>query len=235
MNPQTCVETMDTMVDPKISVEKMDTVVDLSCEAQPLKTSEDGGLGPVTPVPDRRNGEAVIGSDTPLTWVSSPLKAVTCNSDGVGNIGLDSCVQTPKGSVFDPFAPGPDELMFAPRKKTLEEPRIRPVRRLDFDDSDVYMEEAGENEVEVVADEESFLESVYESLLDAIVSKQAEEVLAENPTLDLDSDGYKTPVSSPPSKGVAEICPGAPMKHVSESRKYNLGKYDRGLCRKLEF
>lgn len=248
MNPKTSVEKMDTIVDLKTSVEMIDTAVDASCEiahsgkvgglevkdAQPLKTAEEGGLGPVTPLPDRRNVEPVIGSDTPLTWISSPLKAVTDYCNGAETIGLDSCARTPKASVFDPFAPGPDGLMFAPRKKTLEEPRIRPMRRLDFDNHDVSMEEVGENEVEVVH-EESLLESVYESLLDAIVSKQAEGVLAENPTLNLDCDGFKTPVSSPSSKGIEEICPGAPMKRASESRKYNLVKVDLGICRKLEF
>ncbi|XP_058110799.1 unknown protein 1-like [Magnolia sinica] len=188
-------------------------------------------LAPVTPVADRANREALAGSDTPITWVSSPPIAVTSKSDGTGSMDSDSGIRTPKRRVFDPFAPGPDELMFAPRKKPLEESRTRTMRRLNFESYGDFMESAGENDLEDVH-EEKFLESVYESFLDAIVSNQAEGILAENQSLELGfCDGLKTPTSSPFLTGIAETCPGAPMKPAAKARNL-LGI---STCRKLEF
>ncbi|KAL5991406.1 hypothetical protein ACLOJK_012315 [Asimina triloba] len=201
-------------------------------DAEPSKVASGSNLAPVTPVADRGNREALAGSDTPITWVSSPAAAVASSSDGTETGDNDSGVRTPKRRVFDPFAPGPDELMFAPRKKPLEETRARTIRRLDFESRSDLTEGAGENDLEDMR-EENILESVYESFLDAIVSKQAEGILAENPSLEpgFDDDGFKTPTSSPLLNGIAETCPGAPMKPMAKVRNF-IGV---DICRKLEF
>ncbi|KAL5738912.1 hypothetical protein ACOSP7_027859 [Xanthoceras sorbifolium] len=83
-------------------------------------------------------------------------------------------------------------------------------------------------DVESISDEEVF-ESVYNNLLEAIVAKQTEGLLAEIANIECDSDCCQTP-PAPRLNGIAETCPGAPMKSSAVSRKIDLG-----LCRKLEF
>ncbi|XP_077215395.1 uncharacterized protein LOC143849959 [Tasmannia lanceolata] len=206
--------------------------------AEPLKKGLRGDLGPETPVPERGSGEAFVGSDTPLTCVSSSVVEV---SDGSEVMGLSCDIQTPKSHVFNPFAPGPEELAFAPRKKGLEEFRYRPVvRQLNFDsdfDSNVmdgdsdFDSNVMDGDSEDFSREKYFLESIYESLLDAIITKQAEGILTEDQPFGLEvSEGFKTPTKLPLLTGIADTCPGAPMKPAERARNFNLG-----ICRKLEF
>lgn len=70
------------------------------------------------------------------------------------------------------------------------------------------------------------MESVYESILDGIISKEAEDILSEIVAVDV----LMTPTSAPRLSGNAETCPGAPIKPVTKSRNI-----DARLCRKLEF
>ncbi|KAF8364683.1 hypothetical protein HHK36_033363 [Tetracentron sinense] len=181
-------------------------------------------LGPITPVPDRENGEVLIDMASPLSWISSPASVVCFDSQGNG---ADFSPRTSKKDVFDPFAPGPDELMLAPRrKKYLEGFQNNTARRLTFDSTIECLGDCEHGDgVKALSQEEMFLETVYETFLEAIVAKQAEGILAE-PLLP------KTPTSFPLSNCIAESCPGAPMK-LKPARK--LRNIDQGLCRKLEF
>ncbi|XP_064987205.1 uncharacterized protein LOC135581248 isoform X2 [Musa acuminata AAA Group] len=71
---------------------------------------------PPTPSPDRDSSEPPSSSDQ-----SEELDSI-----------LDC--RTPSGNIFDPFAPGPEELVFAPRKKMLKGTQVPPRRQLNFND-----------------------------------------------------------------------------------------------------
>ncbi|GMY25752.1 cyclin-dependent protein kinase inhibitor SMR11-like isoform X1 [Fagus crenata] len=172
-------------------------------------------LGPITPDSDREIGDCSIDS----------------NSNRDDDPSNDSSPRTPKDGVFDPFAPGPDDKALAPPcNKYFLEPKGIVARRLDFDSSFVAVE-AGDcgDSAEPVSDEEIF-ESVYENLLEAILSKLTEDVASEISNVDWDSDGCKTPALAPRLNGIADTCPGPPIKSAGKSRNIDLE-----LCRKLEF
>ena len=103
------------------------------------------------------------------------------------------------------------------------------MRRLNFTSSRALRNESFGDDVEFLSDEEMF-ESVYESLLEAIVLKQTEGALEEMSKLEWDSDDCTTPPETPILTGVPDTCPAAPLKRKGKSRTIDLG-----LCRKLEF
>ncbi|OUZ99649.1 hypothetical protein BVC80_9061g84 [Macleaya cordata] len=231
MESESCLKKMKNDSDSSREASFLDKVKVLEVKDIELLKVADGrvSLGPITPNPDRENGEAVLDCISPLTWVSSTPVVVCSDSGRIDeSADIDSTPQTPKEDVFDPFAPGPDDLMLAPRvKKYLEESRRSVSRRLNFDSPEDFNDSSEGDDAmdEVFLHEEILLESMYESFLDAIVSKQTEEVAAE-----VLPDGLKTPTSLPLLNGIAETCPGAPMKPPVGSRNIDLG-----ICRKLEF
>lgn len=210
-------------------------------------------LEPITPVPNRETADSPFDcKKSPLTAAKIPTKAScfdseSSGSDGpVGSVGSGDdtspqtprdglCVggerspRTPREVVFDPFAPGPEHLAMAPlNKRYNNQVRSSVARRLAFEFSLRFDECDRSDDVELITDEEMF-ESVYNNLLEAIVLKQTESFLAEASVIEWDSDSYRTP-SPPYLTGIAETCPGAPMKSSAVSRKIDLG-----LVRKLEF
>ncbi|XWS22023.1 hypothetical protein CRYUN_Cryun29cG0000100 [Craigia yunnanensis] len=193
-------------------------------------------LGPITPDANREIGEFPYNCNSPPTEVKRPPKIPHFGPDAT--IEQDSLIsanhsspKTPKDGIFDSFAPGPEDMAFAPIcRKYIDEMRTSVARRLHFDYS-VRNVDSGPHRTaaESISDEEMF-ESVYENLLEAIVSNQAEGFLTEFSDTEWDSDGCKTPPSAPCLNGVAETCPGAPIKPTGRSRTIDLV-----LCRKLEF
>lgn len=142
---------------------------------------------------------------------------------------------TPKEGFFDPFAPGIDDFMMAPRgSKYSQETRSSAARSLNFGSSvKVAIDEYCESDAETASEEEMLLEFLYGDLLEVIVSTQVysvphemclDEVLVKHVIL----DGFKTP--EPLLTGIADTCPPAPVKFARK-----VVKIDRGLCRKLEF
>ncbi|GMH28686.1 hypothetical protein Nepgr_030529 [Nepenthes gracilis] len=128
---------------------------------------------------------------------------------------------TPKECIFDPFAPGLDDMALAPMSKKLtKDSRNLIPHRLDFKDHD--------GDVETFS-KAALMESDYGTLLEAIVMKHKEMFLVEKyhpQSTDLDL------ISSPSQlSGVSFICPDAPMKPTAR-KSMNI---DLGLCRKLEF
>ncbi|EEF30577.1 conserved hypothetical protein [Ricinus communis] len=175
-------------------------------------------LGPITPA-NKENGDFSLDLSSPLTVVKKVPKALIFdsntnqNQDPLTNIDSSSSPRTPKDGVFDPFAPGPEDKAWAPQcKKYSDEARSSVARRLNFSSSFKGLgDECAGDCVESISDEQMF-ESVYENLLEAIVSKQTECSLAELSKMELDSDSCLTPSSAPRLTGVADACPGAPMK-----------------------
>ena len=196
-------------------------------------------LVPITPVAVRENGDFPIDLQSPLTVVRKQLKLACIDSErnvtasattNIAFVDIDNdngSPRTPKDGVFDPFAPGPDNMARAPQgKKYLDELRITVARRLDFDPSfDAF------HDAESLSDQDMF-ESVYENLLQVIVSKQTEGVLAPMSNVEYDSDDCKTPPSPLQFTGISDTCPGAPVKVKPGGKPRNI---QVGLCKKLEF
>lgn len=197
-------------------------------------TGNGSSLEPVTPDSNPENGDQFHGFSSPLTvYSSSPnLRCFNSYQNNHTNFLNEDSPRTPKESVFDPFAPGPDKLLLAPhRGKCMEESRINVVRQLNFNSTATLVRDSNhEVNKEITLDEEKLFECVYVTLLEAIISEQTEELVAKALTQVSESDGYRTPTSAPRLSGVADTCPGAPVKSTSKFRVI-----DKELCRKLEF
>lgn len=141
-------------------------------------------------------------------------------------------IQTPTKSIFDPFAPGTDDLMLAPKKKKLRDSYVPLRRRLDFDAGSESKENEEGDKLKVFdKEEEQFLESVFNSLLELIISTQLKEISAK--TMVTDSDFFedcKTPLSLPMLSSIVETCPPAPIRPT-----LTLERQNHNLCRKLDF
>ncbi|KAI7748219.1 hypothetical protein M8C21_002928 [Ambrosia artemisiifolia] len=94
-------------------------------------------------------------------------------------------------------------------------------KKLEFSSDECVSEEEIENG--------SLMETVYESVLEEIICKQAEDILAEILVSDSSRDVLKTP---PSVIALAEKCPGAPLKPKQVRNKRTV---DMSLCRKLDF
>ncbi|XP_076952179.1 uncharacterized protein LOC143625827 [Bidens hawaiensis] len=205
----------------------METDDNLRLSSSPSMVDNVGfGLSPITPESNKESSELMSCFVSLLTMVSSD----TSENDGEVDGGSPS---TPKDGVFDPFAPGPDSLMLAPRTvKYLLDSRSFVERKLDFNsvmtknNSKHVSENALEDDDDVL-----LLEAVYNSLLECIISKHAEDVLGEISAIDSSSlDVLVTPSFAPRLTGIADTCPDAPLKRAMKKSRC----IDVGLCRKLE-
>ncbi|PKA60293.1 hypothetical protein AXF42_Ash008352 [Apostasia shenzhenica] len=123
--------------------------------------------------------------------------------------------QTPIHCICDLFTPGPGKSMSAPKK----------MRKSSYlCDSEENVETHAIEDLE----EQYFLESTFSSLLELIVSTQMNEILAEKDS-DLPED-CKTPTSVHLMTAVAETCPPAPVKLIS-----NMKMQHRIVRRKIDF
>ncbi|KAG5248397.1 hypothetical protein OIU77_020420 [Salix suchowensis] len=209
-----------------------------SCTDQTIKTHEEqakkaivkASLGPVTPDSIKETGDFPLSPATLVKKLPKALSFTTITNRSEDHLDNFSSPRTPKDGVFDPFAPGHEDKILAPQcKKYYDEARASVVRRLNFTSSfRALRNESFGDDVEFLSDEEMF-ESVYESLLEAIVLKQTEGALEEMTKLEWDSD-CTTPPAAPILTGVPDTCPAAPLKRKGKSRTIDLG-----LCRKLEF
>ncbi|QCE04690.1 cyclin-dependent protein kinase inhibitor SMR11-like [Vigna unguiculata] len=188
---------------------------------------------PITPQALAENGDFQSQYPLTLSVLRKQLKRACIHCDSVrcggsvdnsdendnGNGSIDS-PRTPEEGVFDPFAPGPDDMARAPNSnKYLDDYRNSVARRLNFQPSfDVSQVDS-----DTLSDED-MVESVYENLLQVIFSKQAEEVLAQL------SYYCETPPSATRITVIADTCPGAPKKPAAPPRNI-----DPRLCKKLEF
>ncbi|XP_024974620.1 unknown protein 1 [Cynara cardunculus var. scolymus] len=231
----------------KISCESVDKLDKSPCDMEtkdiphlsspPSMVANDGlSLSPITPDSNKENADLMSNFTSPLTLVASPPTTGFSSQPDQSESGDDSCMKvddeidspcTPKEGVFDPFAPGPDKLMLAPiGMKHLEESRSFVARRLNF--SSVMIKNDCEKVCESGFEDDMLLEAVYESLLEAIICKQAEDIVAAVDSSCCSSP--ETPPCAPRLTGTAETCPGAPLKAVKKSRNIEMS-----LCRKLEF
>lgn len=201
-----------------------------------IEADDTNSLGPITPDSDRENGDFPIDFKSTPTSVKK-LACVDCfdsdtnrNEDNPYGCADPGSPHTPKDGVFDPFAPGPDDLALAPHcRKYLKESRNLVVRRLDFDSSvNVVEEKASAVDASVGVSDREIFEAMYENLLDIVLKHTESVAKISNP--DWDSDDCKTPPLASRLNGVAETCPGAPIRPTGKSRNIDLA-----LCRKLQF
>ncbi|XP_020594111.1 unknown protein 1-like [Phalaenopsis equestris] len=151
------------------------------------------------------------------------------SSDQTKDNEMTLLCQTPAESKFDPFAPGPDELMLAPKKMKSSYP---PLQRLLSRDLIINSEEiAGTDLTEDPNAEECFLELIFTSLLELIISTKLMEISVNNRAAESDKiEECKTPTSLPFLTGFAETCPPAPRRPTLFSKRF-----DHSICRKLDF
>lgn len=206
----------------------METKYNIRPSSPPLTLDNNGDFAPspITPDSNKENADLISAFTSPLTIISSPPATCHSSSDSDMNEDDDNSPCTPKEGVFDPFAPGPDNLMNAPiSMKHLEDSRSYVARRLNFNSLKTKKDyEKRESVSETCFEDAKLLEAVYDNLLEAIISKQAEDIFNEM------NDVVVTPPSAPRVTGIADTCPGAPMKPVKKSRNIDLS-----LCRRLDF
>lgn len=194
-------------------------------------------LGPITPDSDRENGDFPVDRNSP-PMSAKKMTSVACldlETDRNGENPLccedSSSPQTPKDGVFDPFAPGPDDLVLAPQcRKFVNKSRNLVARRLSFESSIEVLEEESHGKDAFFISDEEIIEAVYENLLETIVSHQREVLVAGTSSLEWDSKDCRTPPLAPRLHEIADTCPGAPMRPAGKSRKIDLA-----LCRRLQF
>ncbi|KAL8224773.1 hypothetical protein R6Q57_017330 [Mikania cordata] len=97
------------------------------------------------------------------------------------------------------------------------------ARKLDFRSNECVLE----NEV----GNGSLTETVFESVLEAIIYEHAEEILAKILAPDSSHDVLRTPPVAQVT-GLTKTCPGAPLK---QKEVRNLKAVNMSLCRKLDF
>lgn len=133
---------------------------------------------------------------------------------------------TPLKSIFDPFAPAPEEFAVAPMKRTLKSMQIPHLRKLKLYDC------GDSTQIECHAPEEDQLsELLYLSFFELIVSSQLQEISACKLLDQQEHSKYaNTPLSLSLLTGIAETCPPAPKREPVESTKL-----DSGACRQLDF
>lgn len=191
---------------------------------------------PPTPDTNREIGDFSYSCLSPITAVKN-LPKVPCY-DTNGSVNEDQLAfdnngspKTPEDGVFDPFAPGPDAMALAPLCKMYsDEMRGIVARRLNFEYPVKRINfglGAPEIDAESISDEE-ILESLYKDILETVLKYQAESISAA--IAEGKYDGCKTPSSAPLLNGIADTCPGAPIKLSGKARNIDLG-----LCRKLKF
>ncbi|XP_011095189.1 uncharacterized protein LOC105174698 isoform X2 [Sesamum indicum] len=171
-------------------------------------------IRPLTPDSNRENAHLIHDLSSPLTLPSSPptFSCFNFKHSNTAPVSLDGDnLQTPKETVFDPFAPAPTRFMLSPHpRKYIQGMGTNVVRRLNFIYAENLVRDINhQSSGETISDEEHLFESVYSTILDAIFSEHIKELVANQVS---DPDGFRTPKFAPRLSGVAEACPGAPVK-----------------------
>ncbi|PWA84488.1 hypothetical protein CTI12_AA130830 [Artemisia annua] len=175
----------------------------INISSSPLVDKGGAALCPITPFSNKE------GVNSTSKVISPSIASSSMSID-------DDIPSTPMEDVFDSLAGGRDKLM-----KHGEKSESYVARKLNFNSGD--KERASDSRF----GDGTVMESVYESILDGIISKEAEDILSEIVAADV----LMTPPAAPRLSGVAETCPGAPMRPATKLRNV-----DTRLCRrKLEF
>ncbi|KAE8787603.1 hypothetical protein D1007_38422 [Hordeum vulgare] len=178
---------------------------------------------------DLENNESNAAEAITLNVVALEM-SISCKAPDE-NISL-GC-QTPRGNIFDPFAPGPEEaLCGAPKKNVVRGVETLSRRKLIFESDDFPVKRLS-FEFDDLEEEDLYLQGICKMFLDLIISNQALEATGDSEVLinaAIPPESYKTPESKPLLTGIAETCPDAPLRP-----SLKMLKLSPGICRKLDF
>ncbi|KAK9057821.1 hypothetical protein SSX86_022659 [Deinandra increscens subsp. villosa] len=192
-------------MDNKTSVDKLGIFGEISCKRIINKLDDNSA--------DMETEGVVLPPSSPLMVDNGGLASSPITPDSnTESSDMMSCFTSPSTLIS-----GLEKPMLV---KSCEESRSYFARRLNF--SSVKTLTDCEKAVEC---DDMLLEAVYESILECIVL----DILGEISAVDSGPDALKTPFG-PRLTGIAETCPGPPLKSVKKSRNFDLS-----LCRKLEF
>lgn len=196
------------------------------CLQAPLGKKEDiDSLGTVC---DLENNKGDVAEAIILNGVTLEL-SISCKDP---DDNVSSGCQTPRGNIFDPFAPGPEEAgCGAPKKKTVRGAEALSRRKLIFEADDFPVRRLS-YEFDDSEEEELYLQAICKMFLDLIFSNQALELAQDREDLidAIPPESYKTPESQPLLTGIADTCPDAPLRP-----SLKMLKLSPGICRKLDF
>lgn len=193
----------------------------------PLGNKEDvESLGTVC---DLENNDGNVAEATTLNVVALEM-SISCKApDESISLGCE----TPRGNIFDPFAPGPEEaLCGAPKKNVVRGVETLSRRKLIFESDDFPVKRLS-FEFDDSEEEDLYLQGICTMFLDLIISNQALEATGDGEAVLIDSippESYKTPESKPLLTGIADTCPDAPLRP-----SLKMIKLSPGICRKLDF
>lgn len=217
--------TMEQLNDEDCVSEKLDEACDMDTEDVALSRSLMLSVSPEL---------TVKSADLPLDLSSlqtKPLKISCFDSrqhDHCLTLLSDDSPLTPKDAIFDPFASGPDRHLLAPFCR-----KCRTSTCIFSSSMNCKGTEQCASDGERIS-ENRMMEVVYEDLLEAIISKRADEIADSN-------DGCATPTFENLLNDVAEACPDAPartaenLKNTSKMSSKKKLVFNTGLFRKIEF
>ncbi|KAK1412476.1 hypothetical protein QVD17_33760 [Tagetes erecta] len=179
-----------------------------------------------------------VTENTSIESVQKSDKVSTLMESKNSDAGVNLCPETPcltKENVksTSPSTPIDDVLdACGSGSNHLKHPGTSVSKKLEFGPNGMN-DSVSEN----VFENGSLMETVYESVLEAIICNQAEDILAEIMATGSSCDASRDVVMTPPSvarlTGLAEICPGAPVKAKKQIGR--LKDVNMSLCRKLDF
>lgn len=140
--------------------------------------------------------------------------------------------ETPRESIFDPFAPGPDVALWAPKKQETRGAEVSSRRKLNFDSGDFPIKRLSFDSSDS-EEEDEYLQVIQKMILDLLISDGPLDGREESKKILIDSILYgscKTPDSKPLLTGIASICPHAPLRS-----SHKVLKLSPSICRKIDF
>ena len=140
--------------------------------------------------------------------------------------------ETPRESIFDPFAPGPEEAACAPKKKVARGAEVPPRRKLNFDSGDYPVKRLSFDWSDS-DEEDQYLQVIHKMILDLLIldgplDRQEETgKTVTDPSL---HESCKTPDLKPLLTGIGSTCPDATL-----IPSLKVLKLSPGICRKIDF
>uniref|UniRef100_A0A0D9XNH8 Uncharacterized protein n=1 Tax=Leersia perrieri TaxID=77586 RepID=A0A0D9XNH8_9ORYZ len=138
-------------------------------------------------------------------------------------------INTPRENIFDPFAPRPEEVACAPKKKVIRVPEVPSRRQQGFDSGD-YPVKRLNYEFDDCEEDDQFLERVCKMFIDLIISKQALDTTGEGLIDSSSPVSCETPSSAPLLTGIADVCLDAPLR-----QSVKVVQVSPSICRKINF
>ncbi|KAL5206256.1 hypothetical protein ABZP36_034465 [Zizania latifolia] len=190
----------------------------------PLENKEDvESLGTVCDHGNNKGGVAEAITPPEKKAIGSSISIEVADEDP------SSGCQTPRESIFDPFAPAPEEVACAPKKKVIRATEAPSRRQLSFESGDCPVRRLS-YEFDDSEEEDQFLERMCNMFIDLIISNQALDTAGKD-MIDYSSPGNcETPTSQPLLTGMADTCPDAPLR-----RSLKVVKLSPSIRRKLNF